>query len=239
MQLAGISETGRSTLLRQRVHACLLLATVAAALVFLLPAARSEADAPTNVAIGDSITHVSSDEILNRFFAAGWPGAVIGIDSQRIDQMRPYIQYVAGYTPNLRRMFIFLGTNDAWQFNNGTFRLDWSIDELHAAVHDVIDRRPKACVFLTTIKAFNFPTAPRFYLAATALNNEMKKIDAAFPRVFLIDWNQLSNNKPWFADFIGHPNQAGQNALADFYRWFGTTADTPSRPCGPIPHGVS
>ena len=197
----------------------------------------AQAAAPTNVAVGDSITNQSRDEILNRFYAAGWPGAVYAINSQRIDQMRPYVQTAAATAPRLQRMFLFLGTNDAWQFQGGTQSLQTSINQLRGAVNDVTSVRPKACVFLVTIHDFYYVhgdvDTSRFHLAATALNNEMKKIDSASQKVFLIDWNQLSMGQKWFVDAIGHLNQAGQDHLADYYRFFGTLANTPSKPCGP------
>jgi hypothetical protein len=200
-------------------------------------AAEAQGAAPTNVAVGDSITNQTRDEILNRFYAAGWPGAVYAINGQRIDQMRPYIQTAAAAAPRLQRMFLFLGTNDAWQFQNETRSLQASIQQLHGAVNDVTSVRPKACVFLVTVHDLYYVKdgvdTSRFHLAVTALNNEMKKIDSASQRVFLIDWNQLSTGQNWFADFIGHLNQTGQDHLADFYRFFGTTANTASRPCGP------
>jgi hypothetical protein len=199
--------------------------------------AGAQGAAPTNVAVGDSITNQSREEILGAFSGARWPGAVYAINSQRIDQMRPYIQWGAGAAPNLQRMFIFLGTNDAWQFQGGTQSLQTSIQQLYGAVNDVTSVRPKACVFLVTIHDFYYVDddvdTSRFHLAATALNNEMKKIDSARQKVFLIDWNQLSMGQDWFADFIGHLNQTGQDHLASYYRFFGTTADTASKPCGP------
>ncbi len=219
---------------------CRLLVAIAAVLLVsgLLVSRAEAASLATNVAIGDSITNQSSDEILSRFYMAGWPGAVYGVDSQRIDQMRPYIQVVAQGTPSLQRMFIFLGTNDAWQYQGGKQSLSTSVLQLHAAVHDVIDVRPKSCVFLVTIHDFWYVgggiDTTRFHNAAMRLNSEMKKIDSAFSRVFVIDWNALSTGQNWFVDAVGHLNQTGQDHLADYYRWFGTTSDTPSRPCGPV-----
>jgi hypothetical protein len=213
------------------------VALLAILIVLALPAAGAQGAAATSVAVGDSITNQTRDEILNRFYAAGWPGAVYGINSQRIDQMRPYIQKAAAAAPRLQRMFIFLGTNDAWQFYNGTQSLQASIQQLYGAVNDVTSVRPKACVFLVTIHDLYYRDeqvdTSRFHLAVTALNNEMRKIDSGSQKVFLIDWNQLSTGQDWFADFIGHLNQTGQDHLADFYRYFGTTASTASKPCGP------
>ena len=213
------------------------VAVLAVSIALVLPSAGAQGAAPTNVAVGDSITNQTRDEILGTFSEARWPGAVYAINSQRIDQMRPYIQKAAAAAPRLQRMFIFLGTNDAWQFYNGTQSLQASIQQLYGAVNDVTSVRPKACVFLVTIHDLYYRDdqvdTSRFHLAVTALNNEMKKIDAASQKVFLIDWNQLSTGQDWFADFIGHLNQTGQDHLASYYRFFGTTASTASRPCGP------
>jgi hypothetical protein len=229
----GSRERGRG---RWRIWA----ASLALLLAMALPAARVRA--ATSVAVGDSITYMSTDEILNRFSAAGWSGGVAAISGYRIDQMRPYIQYVAAGVPNLRRMFIYLGTNDAAQYSGVDARLTRAIGHLHAAVHDVIDVRPKACVFLVTLRDFNYNT-PDYHHAVVTLNREMKTvIDPAFSRVYVIDWNAISNGKDWFTDdflgIIGHLNQTGQYALADNYRFFGNLVDTESRPCGPTPVGV-
>ena len=217
-----------------------LPARVAVVLIWLalsLFAATAQGAAPTNVAVGDSITNQSREEILGTFSEARWPGAVYAINSQRIDQMRPYIQRAASDASRLQRMFIFLGTNDAWQFQNRTRSLQASIQQLHAAVNDVTSMRPKACVFLVTIHDLYYVDdevdTSRFHLAVTALNDEMRKIDSASQKVSLIDWNQFSTGKDWFADFIGHLNQTGQDHLASYYRFFGTIASTASKPCGP------
>ena len=205
--------------------------------VLALFAATTQGATPTNIAVGDSITNQSREEILGTFAEAHWPGAVYAINSQRIDQMRPYIQSAVAAAPRLQRMFIFLGTNDAWQFQNGTRSLQASIGQLHAAVNDVTSVRPKACVFLVSIHDFYYVKdgvdTSRFHLAVTILNDEMGEIDSNSQKVSLIDWNGLSAGQNWFADFIGHLNQTGQDHLASFYRFFGTVANTASKPCGP------
>jgi GDSL-like lipase/acylhydrolase family protein len=202
-----------------------------------VPGAPAADANPTNVAIGDSITRVSQEEILNRFYAAGWPGQVIAADGRRIDEMRPFIRAVAHNTPSLQRMFIFLGTNNAWQCQNALYSCNQSLKDIHGAVHDVIDIRPKACVFLVTVKEFNFADKPAYFYESVALNNEMRSLDRAFPRVFLIDWNKITVDKNIKLDWIGHPDQTGQWILSDYYRAYGTAAGTAAHPCGPIPPG--
>jgi hypothetical protein len=187
-------------------------------------AVPSSAAAVQNVAIGDSITEQSRDEILNRFLISGWPGDVLATSGYRIDQLRPYIQVAAAGSPDLRRMFIFGGTNDAWQYHNRAWDLNASLLHLHAAVDDVTSRRPNACVFLATIHDLDLPVTERFHWAATVLNSEMREIARELPKVHMVPWNYNSQSHPeWFSDFIGHLTQDGQWALADHYRWYGTS----------------
>lgn len=186
-----------------------------------------------NWAIGDSITDQSRDEIGAQFKSAGWNYGIAAQGGQRIDQMRDELQAAVADEPNLQRVFINLGTNDVAQIQAGNYSLQSAKDQLHAAVHDVINVRPHACVFLVSVKVMPGSSSTWTY-AANELRQDMKDIVAAFPNVYLIDWDYLS--KPhdggpgednWFdTSFYGLPHltQAGQNSLADYYRFFGSSA---------------
>jgi len=178
------------------------------------------------VAIGDSITFNASyptPYIQRQFDAAGWAGVVEGRIGYRIDQLRPIIQWDAAGNPALQRMFIEGGYNDAGKYSSdASWELSWSVNELHAAVHDVIDRRPNACVFLVTLNDAK-PYNAKYAYAISVLNQHMRQIAAAFPKVHLIDWRVLSaGHTDWFAADGIHLTAAGGEALANNYRWFGT-----------------
>jgi hypothetical protein len=185
-------------------------------------------DGPRNViAVGDSITLQLTDALHWDSVLAHDPISVHGHCGYRIDQLRSYLKWDAALLPHLRQVFFFGGTNDAWRYHNDAvkglgskgWRLQWSIDELHAAVHDVIDPRPRACMFLVTVRDWYLPGYAYFHKAAVRLNTEMKSIADAFPTVHLIDWNRASQGHPeYFKDGIGHVTAAGAKVLAGIYQ---------------------
>jgi hypothetical protein len=206
-------------------------ATLVVALAFgVLVAGASPAQAappPRDVAIGDSITwELATDgNLKQKFLDAGWDWGYVGLWGHRIDQIRPSIQYSAGYTPQLRRMFLNIGANDASKYRDDTsWQLSWSVNELHAAVHDVIDIRPNACVLLVTLTKKPGETGRRA-TAVNTLNTHIKQIDAAFANVHVIDWAHFAAADPArYVDTDGiHTTPAGAEYLANLYRWFGTT----------------
>jgi GDSL-like lipase/acylhydrolase family protein len=194
------------------------------------------------VAIGDSITLQLTDALHYDFAAHSTPISVNGHCSYRIDQLRPFLQIYAASLPNLRDVFFFGGTNDAWKYqNDSTWKLSWTINELHAAVHDIHDKRPKACVFLVTVRDFDYNT-PRYHQAVSAINPEIKSIAANTTRTYVIDWASVAARHPdYFASgfngLIGHVNDKGAAALAAMYL---SAEQAHASTCtGPLPPGVS
>lgn len=230
MQLAGNPESIRPLgRWRLRLGA---LALLLIGLALLLPAAVSASsvgdvpcavpgDPPRNVvAVGDSITMQLTDALHWDFALSKDPISVQGHCGYRIDQLRPYLQYDAAGLPNLRQVFFFGGTNDAWTYkNNPSWQLKWSINELHAAVHDVIDKRPRACMFLVTMRATT-AFGQRYADMSYAINNHIQSLASAFPRVYMIDWAAVVRQHPeYLKDFIGHVTEEGARVLASMY-WY-------------------
>jgi hypothetical protein len=181
-----------------------------------------------------------TDALHYDFAAHGDPISVNGHCSYRIDQLRPFLQIYAASLPKLRDVFFFGGTNDAWHYQNDTsWKLSWTINELHAAVHDIHDKRPKACMFLVTVRDFNYNT-PRYHQAVLAINSEIRYIAAHTQRTYVIDWASAVAGHPEYLkphEVIGHVSDKGGAVLASMY--LNAEQAHASTCTGPLPPGVS
>jgi len=224
-------QTALGSKRRARVAAVLAVAACTAALIgppvasadsVSSPPCNGTADPLRNVAaVGDSITMQLTDLLHWDFAANGDPISVQGHCGYTIKQLRNFVRLDSAGVPHLRQLFFFAGTNDAWGFYNDS---GWalqkdSLNELDGAVHDLIDKHKRACMFLVTVP--HIASLPRYDLAATAIDNKIRSLDQGSSRVFTIDWATASQGHPeYFKDFIGHLTPQGAQQLANLYLWY-------------------
>ncbi len=182
--------------------------------VFAIRLAYGSADdgiKPRALILGDSITDHGQRELND----TGHHSMIIAgrlQDTFRIDDQLP----VAGrWAPrSFQQVVINLGTNDAVQ--------GWPQDQSSANLTKLVGMFPNAaCLHLTTINEHLRGRSSEAGPSATALNDQIRAMAAADPRISIVDWNALVEaNSAEGVDLTSdgvHPTREGGQLLINAY----------------------
>ena len=179
--------------------------------------------------LGNSIVALSAEEI-PRALNDAYQSSVMGESGFTIEQLLPLAARYAATNPAVA--VIEAGSNDA-----GRTDVPWSSDDELNIEGQMIQRFPAArCIVWVNIKS-NGPNGT-FNDHAVELNDGLLTWQAREPRLIVLDWDGVTADHPeyFYADAI-HPNQAGQDLMAELIR---TAVDgCPSAPPRRFPDGGS
>jgi hypothetical protein len=182
--------------------------------VFAIRLAYGSADdgtKPRALILGDSITDHGQRE-LNDTIGPLYALSIDGQDNFRIDDQLPVAERWA--TRPFQQVVINLGTNDAVQ--------GWPLDQSSANLTKLVGMFPNAeCIHLTTINEHLKGRSPEAGPSAAALNDQIRAMAAADPRIDVVDWNALVETKmaqgvDLTSDGV-HPTRDGGQLLINAY----------------------
>lgn len=168
-------------------------------------------DNPRALILGDSITDHGQKE-LNITLGPLYALSVEGQDNFRVDDQLPVAERWA--TRPFQQVVINLGTNDAVQ--------GWPIDQTNAGLQRLVNMFPNArCIHLTTINEHLTGRTDDVGPHAAAINEQIRAMAAANPRLRIVDWNALveaqrAQGVDLTSDGV-HPTAEGQQLLIDSY----------------------
>jgi hypothetical protein len=182
--------------------------------VFAIRLAYGSADdfsKPRALILGDSITDKSQRE-LNDTIGPLYALSIDGQDNFRIDDQLPVAERWA--TRPFQQVVINLGTNDAVQ--------GWPLDQSSANLTKLVAMFPNAqCVHVTTINEHLRGRSANAGPNAAALNDQIRAMAAADPRINVVDWNALIEaNLAQGVDLTSdgvHPTREGSQLLIGAY----------------------
>jgi hypothetical protein len=169
------------------------------------------ADNPRALILGDSITD-HGQRALNTTLGPLYALSIEGQDNFRVDDQLPVAERWA--TRPFQQVVINLGTNDAVQ--------GWPIDQTNAGLEQLVSLFPDAqCIHLTTVNEHLKGRTADVGAHAAALNEHLRAMAAADPRLRIVDWNALVEDQSaqgvdLTSDGV-HPTPQGHQLLIDAY----------------------
>ena len=186
------------------------------------PPYQGDPAAPTVAVVGDSITQLSTTRFVERLRTA-WSVSVQGFSGLFVGELAPNATRYAATEPD--QVVINLGSNDAHEL----VPTAQSVADMQA----LIGLFPEAdCIHLTTITTSS--GLPSTTDGGHRLNDELRAMALADPRVRIIDWaaavaaHQAAGNPggSWTFDGI-HPSTAGREALVGMVETALAACDSP------------
>jgi hypothetical protein len=180
------------------------------------PAGQVVRPSPAEVGyVGDSITDQARRPLVSELGADPW--RIVATPGKTIEQMLVPAHELAA-TAHPDRVIINLGTNNVL----GNDPLDGEVAALHQMTDVFGDAR---CIGLVTINEHMIRFGDDLSGEAHRLNDAMRAMAAADPKVRVIDWAQIvidydaagDPDGPVTTDTV-HPAPAGQQRLLDAYR---------------------
>jgi hypothetical protein len=162
--------------------------------------------------LGDSITDQSRDLLHTQLDAD--PKAIVAVGGKRIEEMEPGAHLLERRRPE--QVVINLGTNNVLQED--------TLDHEASALQQVVDTFPQAqCIHIVTINESMYEPPKDLYHPAVALNDRIRAMAAADPRIHIVDWAGIVRDQDAAHDPSGpitydnvHPTPAvGQHLLVD------------------------
>lgn len=170
---------------------------------------------------GDSITYLATSAIQNTLGANyAW-----NVDAHSGDR---FVDRVAGLESQIndpqgppKDIIINLGTNDVFQYNA------WG-DQWQAGLNQIADVAgfSGACVIFVNVSRYAADYSDSNNSTAEQINLAINRLVAQDPNFHLLDWDGFIHQGTNFEQYIAtagafgydvHPNQAGQQALANLY----------------------
>lgn len=152
---------------------------------------------PTVAVVGDSITALSRQSIINSMTQAGYQPTVEAVIGIKMAQAAPAIDYLAQQHP--ADWVIELGTNDAGTGNSmwpEPFLAEWQ------------QVKSSGCVIYVSVSLHAGPIAAQIDSSLGGLARE-------HANVHVLDWGSLEYDNPvWLEPDMIHPTPAGQVELA-------------------------
>jgi hypothetical protein len=188
-----------------------LIVVVTVFAIRLAAGAADDGAKPRALILGDSITDHGQRE-LNDTLGPLYALSIDGQDNFRIDDQLPVAERWA--TRPFQQIVINLGTNDAVQ--------GWPLEQSTANLAKLVSMFPSAeCIHLTTINEHLNARSADVGAYAASLNDQMRALAAADPRIHLVDWNaiveaNLAQGVDLTSDGV-HPTRGGGQLLIDAY----------------------
>jgi hypothetical protein len=178
-------------------------------------------DKPRALILGDSITDHGQRE-LNTTLGPLYALSIEGQDNFRVDDQIPVAERWA--TRPFQQVVINLGTNDSVQ--------GWPIDQTTAGLQKLVELFPGVrCIHLTTINEHLTGRTADVGPHAAAINEQLRAMAAADPRLRIVDWNGLvESHRAQGVDLTSdgvHPTPEGQQLLIDAYELSMAPCSTP------------
>jgi len=188
-----------------------VIVVVAVLAIRVANGAPTDTEKPRVLVLGDSITDHGQRQ-LNEQLGPLYTLSIEGQDNFRIDEEIPAAERWA--TRPFQQVVVNLGTNDAVQ--------GWPTDQSLASLDRLVSLYPNAaCIHLTTVNEHVRGRAADGPARAAAINEAIRSMADADPRIRVVDWNALvahsiANDVDLTTDGV-HPNEPGQELLTQGY----------------------